>query len=118
MAEKTAEECIRRILVDIDKRKTVDYGDRLSVRRFNAAYNRISANAKYINDHYPGQLSLLTELFFHPDLDVVTCCASLVFQLNHATKEQKLLAIDVLKKSNGRSANGSCLKARLFRKPY
>ena len=56
MVEKTAEECIRRILVDIEKRKNVDYADKLSVRRYNAAYDRIYANAKYINDNYPAQL--------------------------------------------------------------
>ena len=99
MAEKTAEECIRRILVDIKKRKNVDYADKLSVSRYNAAYDRIYANAKYINDNYPAQLSLLTELFNHPDLEVVTHCAPLVFRLDKATKEQKLFAIKTIKKA-------------------
>ena len=98
MIEKTAEECIRRILVDIEKRKNVDYADKLSVRRYNAAYDRIYANAKYINDNYPAQLSMLIELFFHPDFSVVMCCAPLVLQLDKATKEQKLLAIETIKK--------------------
>ena len=97
MAEKTAEACIRRILVDIEKRKTVDYADQSSVRRYNAAYDRIYANAKYINDHYPAQLSLLAELFNHPDLSVVTHCAPLVFRLDNATREQKLFAINAIK---------------------
>ncbi len=97
MVEKTAEECIRRILVDIEKRKNVDYADKLSVRRYNAAYDRIYANAKHINDNYPAQLSLLIELFFHPDFSVVTCCAPLIFRLTNATKEQKLLAIETIK---------------------
>ena len=97
MAEKTAEECIRRILVDIKKRKNVDYADKLSVSRYNAAYDRLYANAKYINDNYPAQLSLLIELFTHPDLDVVTHCAPLVFRLDKATKEQKLFAIKTIK---------------------
>ena len=98
MIEKTAEECIRRILVDIEKRKNVDYADKLSVRRYNAAYDRIYANAKYINDNYPAQLSMLIELFFHPDFSVVMCCAPLVLKLDKATKEQKLLAIETIKK--------------------
>ena len=98
MIEKTAEECIRRILVDIEKRKNVDYADKLSVRRYNAAYDRIYANAKYINDNYPAQLSMLIELFFHPDFSVVMCCAPLVLRLDKATKEQKLLAIETIKK--------------------
>lgn len=98
MTEKTAEECIRRILVDIEKRKNVDYADKLSVRRYNAAYDRIYANAKYINDNYPAQLSMLIELFFHPDFSVVMCCAPLVLKLDKATKEQKLLAIETIKK--------------------
>ena len=98
MIEKTAEECIRRILVDIEKRKNVDYADKLSVRRYNAAYDRIYANAKYINDNYPAQLSMLIELFFHPDFSVVMCCAPLVLGLDKATKEQKLLAIETIKK--------------------
>ena len=98
MIEKTAEECIRRILVDIEKRKNVDYADKLSVRRYNAAYDRIYANAKYINDNYPAQLSMLIELFFHPDFSVVMCCAPLVLKMDKATKEQKLLAIETIKK--------------------
>ena len=53
MVEITAEECIHRILVEIEKRKSVDYADKRSVRRYNAAYDRIYANAKYINDNYP-----------------------------------------------------------------
>ena len=97
MAKKTAEECIRRILVDIEKRKNVDYTDKLSVRRYNAAYDRINANAKYINDNYPAKLTLLIELFNHPDLSVVTHCAPLVFILDNTTKEQKLFAIKTLK---------------------
>ncbi len=99
MVEITAEECIHRILVEIEKRKSVDYADKRSVRRYNAAYDRIYANAKYINDNYPSQLTLLVELFLHPDLAVVTVCAPLVFRLDHATKEQKLLAIDTIKKA-------------------
>jgi hypothetical protein len=99
MAKITAEECIHRILVEIEKRKSVDYADKRSVRRYNAAYDRIYANAKYINDNYPSQLTLLVELFSHPDLAVVTTCAPLVFRLDRAKKEQKLLAIDTIKKA-------------------
>ncbi len=99
MVEKTAEECIRRILGDIEKRKIVDYADKLSVRRYNAAYDRMYANAKYINDNYPSQLTLLVELFSHLDFTVVTACAPLVLRLDRATKEQKLLAIDTIKKA-------------------
>ena len=53
MANKSFEKCFEHILRDIKKRKTVDYLDKNSIRRYNAAADRMFANATYINDTYP-----------------------------------------------------------------
>jgi hypothetical protein len=87
MANKTADQCIEYILKNIDKRKDVDYGSRLSVRRFNAAYDRILENARYIDRHYPNALGSLMELIYHQDIFVVEHCAPIILALDHESEE-------------------------------
>lgn len=64
---KSVEDCMKGFLEEVEKRKQVDYGDRTSVRRFNAAYKKCLSYVKYVDEHYPDQLDLLLVFLEHPD---------------------------------------------------
>ena len=89
----SAEECILRILKDIDKRKTVNYADKNSVRRYNAAMDRIIERANYLCNNYPEKMDLLTALLSHSDYHIASTCTAVLFGLQNATKEYKLAAL-------------------------
>lgn len=93
MKERSALECISRILRDMEKRKNVDYADKNSVRRYNNAFDRMIQNANYLFDHYPEQTDLFMELVNHSDYWIAGHCTSILPQLHNCTKEQKLAAI-------------------------
>ena len=97
MAIKTVEKCIECMLSNIEKRKTVEYGSRLSVRHFNAAYKRILNSARYIDLHYPNELGSLMQLLYHPDIVVVEHCAPIILALDNSTMAQKWEAIEVVR---------------------
>ena len=93
MKQLSAEACIEYILRDIDKRRTVDYADKNSVRRYNAAMDRIVSRANFICENYPDKMELLVTLLDHPDYQIAATCTSVLFGLRSATKEHKLAAI-------------------------
>lgn len=93
MKQLSAEACIEYILRDIDKRRTVDYADKNSVRRYNAAMDRIVSRANFICENYPDKMELLVTLLDHPDYQIAATCTSVLFGLRSATKEHKLTAI-------------------------
>ena len=94
MKHLSAEECITLILKDIDKRRTVDYSDKNSVRRYNAAMDRIIDRANYLCDNYPEKMDLFAALLNHPDYDIAATCTSVVFGLHTATRFWKLAALN------------------------
>ena len=94
MKQLSAEACIAHILQDIDKRRTVNYADKNSVRRYNAAMDRIVEKANYICDNYPDKMELLFALMYHPDYQIAATCTSILFRLHNAAKEHKLAAIN------------------------
>ena len=94
---KSVEACIEGFLEQIEKRKSVDYADKVSVRGFNAAYDKCFQFAKYIDDHYPEQIDLLMDLLEHPDIDVPIHCAPMLLRLNNTTIEQKQKALETCK---------------------
>lgn len=102
MKERSAEECIQRILRDIEKRRdmeqSMDYGDRNAVRRYNAAMERIYSNAHYLGEHYPDEIYLLVDLANSPDMKISICCAHILYRVTNATVEHKRIALSVLKK--------------------
>lgn len=101
MKERSAQECIKRILRDIDKRRNVnpmDYADRNFVRRYNAAMDRVKANANYFFEHYPDQMDLFIELVNSPDYDIACHCAHMLYGMKNSTVEQKRLALSVVKR--------------------
>lgn len=101
MRERTAQECIKRILRDIEKRRNphpMDFADRNFVRRYNAAMDRIVESANYLCEYYPNQMDLYMELVHHSDYEISATCTSILFQLKCATKEQKLAAITSAKR--------------------
>ena len=93
MKQLSAEDCIARILKDIDKRRTVDYADKNSVRRYNAAMDRIIERANYLCDNYPDKMELLIALLDHPDFQISETCTAILFGLHNATKEHKSAAL-------------------------
>lgn len=91
-----AEKCISLILHDIERRKTVDFGDKQSVRQYNAAMDRIYMNGRRIDTSYPEYLGLLIELLYHKDIKVVLTIATMLQTLKNVSKAQRLEAIAVL----------------------
>lgn len=97
MKQLSAEECITHILKDIDKRRTVDYADKNSVRRYNAAMDRITETANYLCDNHPDKMGLFIELLDHPDYQIAATFTSILFGLHNATEEHKLAAVNSAK---------------------
>lgn len=95
---KTPEKCISNILKDAEKRKTVDYGDRASVRRFNAAIDRIHANLDYIDEHFPEQINLVIALLDSSESKVSLICAIRLLQFRNATTEQRQKALQTIRR--------------------
>jgi hypothetical protein len=91
-------QCLDEIVKCIVQRKSVDYGNKASVRRFNAAYDRIIKHARYIDLHYPDQIDAMMTLLYHDDFDVVLHVAPIILTLVNSTFTQKWEAIGVLKK--------------------
>lgn len=102
MKQLSVEECLTHILKDIDKRRAVDYADRNSVRRYNAAMDRIVKRANYFCDNYPDKMELFTSFLEHPDYDIAATFTSTLFGLHNATKDHKLAAIASAKQLMGR----------------
>ena len=94
---KTAEECIQHILQDIERRKIVDFGDKRSVRAYNAAMDRIYKNGRYIDAMYPEKLNLLVKLLHNEDVKVVLTIATLVQHLHNTTREHRMASIHAVK---------------------
>ncbi len=101
LRERNAQECINRILRDIDKRRDVhplDFADRNVVRRYNAAMDRIIENANYLFENYPDQTGLFLDLVNSSDYSIASHCAHLLYGMKNSTLEQKKLALSVVKK--------------------
>lgn len=93
MKAKSAQDCIHRILTDIEKRRTVNYADRNSVRRYNAAMDRIKDNAQILWDNYPDQRDMLINLIYSTDYYIASHCAHIVYGMKDSTREQKKLVL-------------------------
>ena len=93
MKQLSAEECLARILKDIEKRKTVVYSDKNSVRRFNAAMDRIIERANYFCDNYPEKMEWFTTLLDDPDFEIASAFTGTLFILHNATRDHKLAAL-------------------------
>lgn len=97
MKTLSPEKCIMHILQDIEKRRTVDYSDGNSVRRYNAAMDRIIEKANYLCDNYPDRMELFIALLGHSDYQIAGTCTSVLFGLHNATREHKLAALNSAK---------------------
>ena len=93
---KTYEQYIEHILKDIEKRKTFDYGDRNSVRRYNAAADRIAKDVTAIEEQYPDRINDFFQLIYHPDTEVAHALAWYVYDRKSFSVKQKQEAIRVI----------------------
>ena len=93
---KTFEQYIAHILKDIEKRKTFDYGDRNSVRRYNAAADRIAKDVTAIEEQYPDRINDFFQLIYHPDTEVAHELAWYVYDRKSFSVKQKQEAIRVI----------------------
>jgi len=90
---KTFEQCIEHILMDIERRKTVDYGDKNSVRRYNAAYDRMAKNVDRIESMCPECREAFFQYIYHDDPAVSETFACFVFYRNSFSIDQKKDAV-------------------------
>lgn len=93
MEVKGAQVYIDRILNDIEKRRYVDFTDRNSIRRYNAAMDRIIKNANYFCEHFPDQMDMYLKLVDHPDYQISATFTAILFGLRGSTKTHKLAAL-------------------------
>lgn len=98
MANKSFEKCISSILAGIESRKSVDYGDKKSVRKYNAAYGRMKNNAMYINTHYSDRIDELFGLTNHSDPEIAYAVACLIIYHIDCSNTMKRATIGVVKK--------------------
>ena len=97
MDNKSLNDCIASILIDIEKRKTVDYTDKKSIRRYNAAMDRIVSNIKYIENNCPSCIESIIDFLNNPDQAVSGTFASLIFNMKNATLEHKMKCLSTAK---------------------
>lgn len=95
---RSVEYCVEGIFREINKRKEVDYADKNSVRRYNAAYDRFANHLNYLVEHYPESIHVLVDMLDHHDLRVVSHVAPRIIKLKNATKNQKIRALQGVRK--------------------
>lgn len=93
---KTFEDSIQLILEDIERRKTVDYGNKASVRQYNAAYDRIANNMRHIETNYPNRKDDFLEFMYHEDASIVHTFSCLVIYGRIFSVEEKKEAVCIL----------------------
>ena len=85
------------IMECIKQRECVDYSKSISVKHYNAAYDRMFMNMQYIDTHYPEKLDLVIESLHNESPDFICHCAPMFFRLKHSTYQQKLVALTAIK---------------------
>ena len=98
MDQNSFEKCLADILRDIELRKNVDYGDKKSVRKYNAAYGRMKNNAICINENYSDRVDELFALTSHSDPAIAYAVACLIINHVKCSNTMKRAAIAVVKK--------------------
>ena len=98
MDQNSFEKCLVNILRDIELRKNVDYGDKKSVRKYNAAYGRMKNNAICINENYSDRVDELLALTNHSDPVIAYAVACLIIYHVECSNTMKRAAIAVVKK--------------------
>lgn len=98
MSKLSFETCIQAILDNIEIRKTVNYGDRTSVRQYNQAYDKITKKITYIETHYPDRINEFIALIHHPDPEVAYSCGCRVIYNRNFPMEARRSALAVVKK--------------------
>jgi hypothetical protein len=98
MDQNSFDKCVTSILSDIVLRKSVDYGDKKSVRKYNAAYGRMKKNAIYINTNYSDRVDELFALTNNTDTEIAYAVACLIISHIECPSTMKRAAIAVVKK--------------------
>ena len=95
MVKKSYDQCVGEIISDIIKRKTVDYGDKKSVRLYNAAMDRIDKNVQYIDMYFPERRYDFIQLMHHADPHIASTCACMTYYNISCSLELKREAISI-----------------------
>ena len=98
MCDVTFERCLKNIFTDIEKRRSVDYADRNSVRRYNAASDRIYKNFAYIDEHFPDRIESLMEYVDADNLERIWFFVFGITKMKNSSKEQKVRCVEELRK--------------------
>ena len=97
MAFKSVEQCLLNIFKDIELRNIVDFASKISVRRYNAAGDRIRSNFQYIDQNFPQHIDAIIKLLDHPNPKVVAYCAVAMQDLLHCPIADKRKGIEKVK---------------------
>ena len=93
---KTFEKYIEHILKNIESRKAIDYGDKNSVRRYNAAADRIAKDVTAIEEQHLDKINAFFQLIYHPDPAVAHAIAWYVYDRKSFSVQQKQEAFRVI----------------------
>ena len=107
MCDVTFERCLKNIFTDIEKRRSVDYADRNSVRRYNAASDRIYKNFAYIDEHFPDRIESLMEYVDADNLERIWFFVFGITKMKNSSKEQKVRCVEELRKLRDNTNLGS-----------
>lgn len=83
------ETLLKRFMTDVEKRKNIDYCDKNSIRRYNAAMDRIVKISKQISEIYPECIDEFSTLLDSDDISMQSTCAAAMIQFMDCTEEQQ-----------------------------
>ena len=75
-------------LTDVEKRKNIDYCDKNSIRRYNAAMDRIIKVSRQISEMYPDHIDEFSSLLNSDDIKLQLTCACMMVQFMNCTEKQ------------------------------
>ena len=94
---KSFEEYIEQFLNGVADTVDVDYSNPTSVKKNNKGVELYRKTAALIDNHYPERLNDFANLMQSGLPKVSICCAVSVLELTHYTKEQELIALEIIK---------------------
>jgi hypothetical protein len=94
---KTFEQYIEQFLKGVADTVDVNYSNPSSVRKNNKGVELYRKTASFIDKYYPERLNDFAKLMQSDLPEVSVCCAVSVLTLTHYTKEQELIALEIIK---------------------
>ena len=91
---KSYECLIEKLVYYVNVRKSVDYGNRTSVRAYNKAYDKAFECASKVVSSYPGRIDEFIDwILNHSDWEIISTYAPMLFRIDKISSSQKEQAL-------------------------